>query len=163
MNISITIINRKLLPNRIPYVQPTATHHKICVVHTWSSYTFTLLSTLYTTISHPKLKSRLKYLVTNSFMAKYGKRRYLYIVVHGLNVYFVKHHTNRKTKYTEHDIGSMISFLIDNIFVEFGGRIFQQTVSIPMGLTVHLFLPIYFYTHTKPCLFNNFFVKEKRN
>jgi len=29
-------------------------------------------------------------------------------------------------------------------------------------LTVHLFLPIYFYTHTKPSLSNNFFVKEKR-
>jgi len=27
----------------------------------------------------------------------------------------------------------MINFLIDNIFIKFGGRIFQQTVGIPMG------------------------------
>ena len=27
----------------------------------------------------------------------------------------------------------MLKYLIDNIFVEFGGRIFQQTISIPMG------------------------------
>ena len=27
----------------------------------------------------------------------------------------------------------MLEFLIDNIFVEFGGLIFQQTVGIPMG------------------------------
>jgi len=27
----------------------------------------------------------------------------------------------------------MINFLIDNIFIKFGGRIFQQTVDIPMG------------------------------
>ena len=27
----------------------------------------------------------------------------------------------------------MIDFLIDNIFVDFGGRIFQQTIGIPMG------------------------------
>ena len=27
----------------------------------------------------------------------------------------------------------MLDFLIDNIFVEFGGRIFQQTIGIPMG------------------------------
>ena len=27
----------------------------------------------------------------------------------------------------------MIEFLVDNIFVEFGGKIFQQTVGIPMG------------------------------
>ena len=27
----------------------------------------------------------------------------------------------------------MIEFLIDNIFVQFGGRDFQQTIGIPMG------------------------------
>ena len=27
----------------------------------------------------------------------------------------------------------MLEFLIDNIFVIFGGRVFQQTVSIPIG------------------------------
>jgi len=55
-------------------------------------------------------------------MAKSGKRRYSYIVVHGLNDYFVKDHTDSKTKYTEDDIVNMINFVIDNIFVEFEGR-----------------------------------------
>ena len=27
----------------------------------------------------------------------------------------------------------MLEFLIDNIFVIFGGRVFQQTVGMPMG------------------------------
>ena len=27
----------------------------------------------------------------------------------------------------------MLDFLIDNIFVLFGGRVFQQTIGIPMG------------------------------
>ena len=27
----------------------------------------------------------------------------------------------------------MLNFLIDNVFVQFGGRLFQQTVGIPMG------------------------------
>ena len=27
----------------------------------------------------------------------------------------------------------MLDYLIDNIFVEFGGQIFQQTIGIPMG------------------------------
>jgi len=48
-----------------------------------------------------------------------GKRRYSYIVVHGLNAYFVKDHTNCKTKYTEDDIVNMINFLTDNVFIEF--------------------------------------------
>jgi len=36
-------------------------------------------------------------------------------------------------QYTEDDIVNMINFLIDYIFIEFGSRIFQQTVGIPMG------------------------------
>ena len=31
-------------------------------------------------------------------------------------------------------------YLIDNIFVEFGGRIFQQTIGIPMGTNCAPFL-----------------------
>jgi len=69
-------------------------------------------------------------------------------VVHGLNAYFVKDHTNRKTKYTEDDIINVINFLIDNIFIEFGGLFFQQTVGILMGtncapLLADLFLHSY--------------------
>ena len=42
----------------------------------------------------------------------------------------------------------MMEFLIDNIFVQFGGRVFQQTIGIPMGtncapLLVDLFLFLY--------------------
>ena len=42
----------------------------------------------------------------------------------------------------------MLDFLIDNIFVEFVGRIFQQTIGIPMGtncapLLADLFLHSY--------------------
>jgi len=35
--------------------------------------------------------------------------------------------------YTKDDIVNMINFLVDNILIEFGGRIFQQTVGIPLG------------------------------
>jgi hypothetical protein len=42
----------------------------------------------------------------------------------------------------------MLDFLIDNIFVLFGGRVFQQTIDIPIGtncapLLVDLFLHAY--------------------
>ena len=36
-------------------------------------------------------------------------------------------------KFSETDIINMFEFLIDNIFAMFDRRIFQQTVSIPMG------------------------------
>ena len=47
--------------------------------------------------------------------------------------YFVKDHSDSNKKFSETDIIKMFDFLIDNIFVTFGGRVFQQTVGIPMG------------------------------
>ena len=44
--------------------------------------------------------------------------------------YIVKHYSNKK--FSETDIFNMLEFLIDNIFAMFGGRVFQQTVGIPM-------------------------------
>ena len=45
----------------------------------------------------------------------------------------MKNHTESSKKYTEEDITAMLDFLIDNIFVEFEGFVFQQTIGIPMG------------------------------
>ena len=44
--------------------------------------------------------------------------------------YIVKHYSTKK--FSETDIFNMLEFLIDNIFAMFGGRVFQQTVGIPM-------------------------------
>ena len=90
-------------------------------------------STLYTTIPHTKLKNRLKELIHNCFFYKNGNRRYEYLVIRGDSGYFVKEHTESRSKYTEETITKMLAFLVDNIFVVFGGHVFQQTVGIPMG------------------------------
>jgi hypothetical protein len=59
---------------------------------------------------------------------KVGERRYKYIVLGRDLSYFVKkNHSDSTNKFTETDIINMLEFLIDNIFVIFGGRIFQQT------------------------------------
>jgi hypothetical protein len=57
-------------------------------------------------------------------------------------------HSDSTKKFSETDIINMLEFLIDNIFVIFGGRVFQQTVVIPMGticapLLADLFLYLY--------------------
>ena len=41
--------------------------------------------------------------------------------------------TDTPQKYSDTDVIKMLEYLIDNICVEFGGRIFQQTIGIPMG------------------------------
>ena len=38
-----------------------------------------------------------------------------------------------QNEYSETDIIWMVEYLIDNIYVEFGGHVYQQTVGIPMG------------------------------
>ena len=90
-------------------------------------------STLYTTIPHSKLKKRLKDLIFRCFFRNNGKRRYKYLVLGYPHAYFVQENTASDKKFTEHEVVGMLEFLIDNIFVEFGGEIFQQTVGIPMG------------------------------
>ena len=69
------------------------------------------------------------------------------------STYFVKEHSDCTKKYTEENIINMLDFLIDNIFVMFGGQVFQQTVGIPMGtncapLLADLFLYSYEFLQT---------------
>ena len=92
-------------------------------------------STLYTTIPHQKLKSRLATIIRNSFLTKNGNRRYIhvYLVLGREGPYFVKEHSDSKNKYTEEDIIKMLEFLVYNIFVVFAGNVFQQIIDIPMG------------------------------
>ena len=60
----------------------------------------------------------------------------------------MRDHSDASQKYSDADVIKVLEYLIDNIFVEFGGRIFQQTIGIPMGtncalLLVNLFLYSY--------------------
>ena len=90
-------------------------------------------STLYTTIPHDKLKSKLKAIINQCFFHKNGNRRFQYVVIGYKDTYFVRDHSDAPQKYSDADVIKMLEYLIDNIFVEFGGRIFQQTIGIPMG------------------------------
>ena len=90
-------------------------------------------STLYTTIPHNKLKSRLFKSSLRPLITKIGRKRYEYIVVNNGSSYFVKTHNDARRKFTEDDVVRMLDFLIDNIYVECGGHIFQQIIGIPMG------------------------------
>ena len=69
------------------------------------------------------------------FIKKKGQRRYKYLVLGRDRSYFVKKkkHSDSTKKFSETDFINMLEFLIDNKFVIFGGRVFQQTVGIPMG------------------------------
>ena len=73
----------------------------------------------------------------------------------------MKNYTNATIFYTEEDIISMLEFLIDNIFVEFGGQIFQQSTGIPMGTNcAPLLADLFLYSYEVEFIQN--LVKQKK-
>ena len=80
-------------------------------------------STLYNTVPHDKLKALLKETIHKAFSHRnYGSK----CVVLGYNsTYFSNKIHKGKTCYSEEQVVSMLEFLIDNIFVSFGGTLFQ--------------------------------------
>ena len=58
---------------------------------------------------------------------------YIYLLLWHKETYFVKEHSDSKNKFSEDDIIKMLEFLVDDIFVVFAGKVFQQTVGIPIG------------------------------
>ena len=119
-------------------------------------------STLYTTIPHQKLKSRLATIIRNSFIHKNGNRRYKFLVLGHEGPYFVKEHSDSKNKYTEDEIVNMLEFLVDNIFVVFGGKVFQQIIGIPISTNcAPLLADIFLYSYEAEFIVFAFNWKEK--
>ena len=90
-------------------------------------------STVYTSILHDLLKSRMNNIINNDFKHKNGATRYTHIKVGRNKSHFTSDPLNGDNKYTANDICKMIEFLVDNIYIRFGGQLFRQMVGIPMG------------------------------
>ena len=90
------------------------------------TYDFT---TLYTSIPHKKLKSQLSWVIKTAF--KSSKKRFISVYKHSASW------TDFPKKNSLHlDCNTMIrllNWLIDNIYVTFGDKIFRQVIGIPMG------------------------------
>jgi hypothetical protein len=106
------------------------------------------LPTLYTTISHSKLKDKLKELVQLCFKKKNGQRIYKNLVLGRDRSYFVKkNHSDSINKFSETDIINMLLFLLTTYLLSLVD-VFFNTVGIPMDtnccpLLVDLFLCSY--------------------
>ena len=72
-------------------------------------------------------------IINNAFKHKNGATRYTHIKVGRNKSHFTSDPLNGDNKYTANDICKMIEFLVDNIYVRFGGQLFRQMVGIPMG------------------------------
>jgi hypothetical protein len=128
-------------------------HIKYTPLSSYNSINTFDFSTLYTTIPHSKLKDKLREFVQLCFIKRNGQHRYKYLVLRRDISYLVKHHSDSTKKFSETDIFIMLDFLIDNIFVLFGGRDFQQTVGIPMDTNcAPLLAGLFLYSYEAECI-----------
>ena len=71
-------------------------------------------------------------IINNAFKHKNGATRYTHIKVGRNKSHLTSDTLNGDNKYTANDNCKMIEFLVDNIYVRFGGQLFRQMVGIPM-------------------------------
>ena len=117
-------------------------------------------STLYTSIPHDHLKSRISNLADNALRKKDGSVRYTHIKVTRAKGYFT-HDINGSgnNMYTADNICKMI----DNIFVQFGGRLFRLAIGIPMGTNcAPLLADLFLYSYENEFLDNMFRSDHRR-
>ena len=69
----------------------------------------------------------------SSFTKNSGEERYTSIICNSRKAYFSRSLKPKGQFYTAEQICQMIDFLVDNIFIKFGGQIFRQVIGIPMG------------------------------
>ena len=113
-------------------------------------------STLYTSIPHDLLKSRISNLVYNAFRKKDGSVRDTHVKV-TREKWYITHDINGggDGMYTSDNICKMIEFLIDNIFVQFVGPLFRQMIGIPMGTNcAPLLADLFLYSYENEFLDN---------
>ena len=105
-------------------------------------------SILFTSIPHDLLKSRMNNIINNVFKHKNGATLHAHIKVCRNKSYFTSDPLNGDNKYTASDICRMIEFLVDNIYVRFGGQRFRQMVGLPMGTNcVPLLADLFLYSY----------------
>ena len=75
-------------------------------------------------IPHDLLKSRMNNIINNAFKYKNGATRYTHIKAGRNKCNFTRDPLNGDNKYNANDICKMIEFLVDIIYVRFGGQLF---------------------------------------
>jgi hypothetical protein len=98
-----------------------------------STYDF---STLYTTLPHILIKSKLISLIEKTF----AREKCSYLALISKISFFTNQILDKYIIWTCLDFCEALTFLLDNLFVEFNGKIFQQIIGVPMGTNCALLI-----------------------
>ena len=106
-----------------------------------STYDF---STLYTTLPHNLIEDKLIDLIERTFQREGSP----YLACNDRNAFFTSEKPKKYHAWSCQNVCDALTFLLDNIFVRFGTKLYRQVVGIPMGtncapLVADLFLFCY--------------------
>ena len=90
-----------------------------------STYDF---STLYTTLPHNLIKEKLTELIEQTF----NREGSLHLACNDKNAFFASEQPKRYKLWSCHKMCDALHYLLDNIFIRFGSKLYRQIVSIPM-------------------------------
>ena len=112
-----------------------------------STYDF---STLYTTLPHNLIKEKLLDLIEWTFKRALKNYGSLYLACNDRKAFFTSSDQSRYTLWSCQNVCDALSYLLDNIYIRFGTKLYRQIVGIPMGTNcAPLVADLFFYTATK--------------
>ena len=91
-----------------------------------STYDF---STLYTTLPHNLIKDKLVVLIERTFLREGS----LHIACNNRNAFFTSDAVRNYNLWSCQKVYEAPTFLLDNIYIRFGSKLYRQIVGIPMG------------------------------
>ena len=91
-----------------------------------STYDF---STLYTTLPHNVIKEKLTELIEQTF----NREGSLYLACNDKNAFFTSEQPKRYKLWSCQKMCDALHYLLDNIFIRFGSKLYRQIVGIPMS------------------------------
>ena len=89
----------------------------------------TIFSTLYTTLPHNLIKDKLVDLIVRHFQ----REGFLYIACNDRNAFFTSDAVRNDNLWSCQKVCEALTFLLDNIYIRFGSKLYRQIEGIPMG------------------------------
>ena len=103
-----------------------------------STYDF---STLYTTLPHHLLKDKLIDLINRTFIRENTQ----YLACNEGCAFFTSDVYNDYNLWSYQKVYDALVYLLDNIFIRFGTKLYRQTIGIPMGTNCTLLIADLFH------------------
>ena len=91
-----------------------------------STYDF---STFYTTLPHNLIKGKLTELIEQTF----NRKGSLYLACNEKRTFLTSETPKRFKLWSCKKVCDTLHYLLDNVFIRFGSKLFRQIVGIPMG------------------------------